>query len=216
MTTISFYFDPISPYAYLAASQLDAIATETSCSIEPIPILLAAVLNQLGQKGPAEIEIKRRYTMLDVLRWADTYQLPLVGPPTHPFNPLLPLRVLTAIGDPRARWSATKRLLEAAWGEGRDLTVAAVLVGALHERGLDGEAYLQQAQDPVIKSELRQNTETAMGCGVFGVPTCRVGEVIFWGNDRLSFLNAHLLGTLPAVDEGRLQSLISRPASAMR
>ena len=89
---IDFYFDYLSPYAYLAWTQIHGLALDLDAYVEPRPILFAALLNHHGQKGPAEIPAKRSYIMRDVLRTAAVLEEPLSPPPNHPFNPLLALR----------------------------------------------------------------------------------------------------------------------------
>jgi 2-hydroxychromene-2-carboxylate isomerase len=111
MQMVRFYFDFISPYAYLASTQLDGIAARTQVTIERVPVLFAALLDAHGQKGPAEIPAKRRYTWKDVSRKCHAAGVPIAPPPSHPFNPLLGLRVASLPeldeGDARAR--ATRR-----------------------------------------------------------------------------------------------------------
>jgi len=96
---IQFYFDPISPYAWLASSQIARIESVTGQQVEFVPILFAGLLKAHGHKGPAEIPAKRDYTFKDVLRRASAYGLTVEGPPSHPFNPLLALRACVAVDD---------------------------------------------------------------------------------------------------------------------
>ena len=88
---VYFYFDPISPYAWLAWHRCQPLIGENR--LIPRPVLFAGLLGAHGTKGPAEIPAKRHYTFLDVQRWACVYGLTLRGPPAHPFNPLAPLRL---------------------------------------------------------------------------------------------------------------------------
>src|SRR5262245_44781169 len=90
---IRFYFDFVSPYAYLAWTQVHALADRRGVDVAPVPVLLAALLDENGQRGPAEIERKRAYLFKDCLRLAHHFGVPFVLPPSHPFNPLLALRV---------------------------------------------------------------------------------------------------------------------------
>lgn len=88
---ISFHFDYLSPYAYLAWTQLHALAAQDGRDVLPVPTLLAALLDHSGSRGPAEIPAKRVYIFKDALRSARVLGLPLAPPPRHPFNPLLAL-----------------------------------------------------------------------------------------------------------------------------
>src|SRR5512140_3653821 len=93
MSAIRFCFDYVSPYAYLAWTQIHALAARHGREVTPVPVLFAALLDAAGTKGPAEIPAKRGYVFKDVLRSAHRLRVPLVPPPAHPFNPLLALRV---------------------------------------------------------------------------------------------------------------------------
>src|SRR4051794_28665758 len=90
---IRFYFGYLSPYAYLAWTQIGSLAVRCRRVVEPIAVLFAALLNASGGVGPAEVPAKRRYVFLDTLRTASVFNVPLLPPPAHPFNPLLALRV---------------------------------------------------------------------------------------------------------------------------
>ena len=99
---IRFHFDFISPYAYLAWTQIHALAARHGRSVEPVPVLFAALLDHHGTKGPAEIPAKRRYLMFDVVRKARALGVPIGPPPAHPFDPLLALRVASVPMDAQA------------------------------------------------------------------------------------------------------------------
>src|SRR5687768_5710550 len=94
LAPLKFFFDYVSPYAYIGWTQIHRIAEAHARSVLPVPILFAGLLNAHGQKGPAEVSAKRLYVIKDAYRKAIRFGLPpLVPPPTHPFNPLLALRV---------------------------------------------------------------------------------------------------------------------------
>ena len=109
---IEFYCDPISPYAWLASSRLDEIELNTHTKIIVKPILFAGLLNAHGNIGPAEITAKRIYTFRDVMRRANTLGLAMESVPNHPFNPLLALRICTAIEDDLERREVAVALLD--------------------------------------------------------------------------------------------------------
>jgi len=210
---VDFYFDPISPYSWLAARQCDRLDA-MDVFIEFRPVLFAALLAAHGNKGPAELPAKREYTMRDVLRNATRLGLPMVGPPTHPFNPLRALRMCIALdaADQRRRFGVT--LMSAAWERGLDLTDMAVLAQLAAECGLDERALLDRASDEDVKRKLVEATDTAIAAGVFGVPTFCVDGELFWGADRIDAVLWRLQGN--AVDESRLARILARPASAVR
>jgi 2-hydroxychromene-2-carboxylate isomerase len=210
---VDFYFDPVSPYAWLASAQLGKIEA-VGVSIRCQPVLFAGLLNAHGGKGPAEIPAKRAYTFRDVLRNAARLGLPFVGPPTHPFNPLRALRMCIAVEHQAQRKRLALALLDAAWARGEDVADSAVLEKLARGCELDAGALLAATERPEIKQRLIDATREAVEGGVFGVPTFRLGEELFWGSDRIDALLWRLQGN--GIDEARLASMLARGASARR
>ena len=175
---VSWVFDVISPFSYLAFQRLKELPG--GVELEVVPVLLAALLDHFGQRGPAEIPSKRRFTYRFVLWRARRLGLPLRMPPAHPFNPLAALRLIVAAGsDSRAAGT----VLRAVFGEGRDVTDPAVIADLAAQLAVaDPQAALA---DPAIKQRLRDNTQWACSRGVFGVPTLVIGEELFWGHDAV-------------------------------
>jgi 2-hydroxychromene-2-carboxylate isomerase len=214
---IHFYFDYISPYAYVAWSEVQKLAREHERVVVAEPILFAALLNALGQKGPAEIPSKRVYTFKDAYRKAHRAGLPLVLPPSHPFNPLVALRSTLLIPEgERAR--AVTALFGATWGNGPDprgIDTADAVVRVLDRAGFDGIELVKNSNDPAVKDDLRKRTESALALGVFGVPTIAVDGELFWGVDGLGFVPAFLRGQDP-VPKDALSRWSDLPATATR
>jgi|APAra7269096613_1048513.scaffolds.fasta_scaffold02022_9 2-hydroxychromene-2-carboxylate isomerase len=211
--TVRFYYDPISPFAWLATKQIDRIEA-TGVQVEMQPVLFAAMLNANGQKGPAEIPSKRELTFRDVMRLADAQDLQFVGPPGHPFNPLLGLRMTTAISDRRARIRFVVAMMSAGWEGGQDISDASVLSNVARVCDLDGEALLAAAATPEVKQALAAATEQALAAGVFGVPTFEFEGELFWGADRIDTLMRRIAGH--RIDEERLQRFLAQPPLAQR
>lgn len=210
--TVAFYFDPISPYSWLAARQSSRIEA-AGVRLDFRPVLLAGLLAANGTKGPAEVPSKRAYTMRDVLRIATRLKIPVAFPPTHPFNPLRALRMCMALaGDERARFAVA--LLDGAWGRGLELADATILIRLADECGLDGRALAARAEEADIKQALVAATGAAVADGVFGVPVFRVDDELFWGEDRIDALLWRLQGN--RIDESLLAEVLTRPASAAR
>lgn len=199
---IRFTFDFLSPYAYLAWTQIHALAERHGVGVEPVPVLFAGLLNHYGQKGPAEIPAKRIWVWKDTLRRGLVLGVPFAPPPTHPFNPLLALRAVIAAPDERKR-ALIDALFAATWGEAepRGVEHAETVRAAASRTGLDPDALLARTQDPAVKATLRDNTDRAIAAGVFGVPTMTVGDEAFWGLDSLDHLERHLAGRDPLSDE---------------
>lgn len=213
LPVITFYFDPISPFAWLASKQLDRIEA-AGATIVMEPILFAAMLNAHGQKGPAEIPSKRVYTFRDVMREAARMGLPFRGPPGHPFNPIQALRMCRAIRAQAERRTFVLAMYAAIWEEGADVSSLPTLVALAERCGLDGPALAKAIAEPALKKELADATQAAIDAGIFGVPTFRVGNELFWGADRIDALLAHLAGH--RIDEANLQRFLALPPSAVR
>jgi len=194
---IRFLFDYISHNAYLAWTQIGVIAARHGRTVEPEPVLFAGLLNAHGQLGPAEVPPKARWMMLDVARKARRLGVPLAPPKTHPFPPLLALRVTHAAppGEPRRR--LIDGLFRATWAESRDPSDPAEVARIAAAAGLDGERLVKDAATEPVKARLRDATEAAVRDGVFGVPTALADGELFWGFDDLPHLELHLAGRDP-------------------
>ena len=196
-----FYFDVISPYAYLGWTQIRALAARHDRTVEPVPVLFAAMLSHGGTRGPAEIPAKRAYLYKDIKRLAATFGVALEPPPSHPFNPLLALRVATA--EPRT----IDALFAATWAGGGGVETVEQISRALAD--FDAPALLAKANEPATKRQLRDATDAAIAAGVFGVPTVIVDGELFWGCDSFPHLERFLGGKDPITPEyaARIQAL---------
>ncbi|HEX4647382.1 MAG TPA: 2-hydroxychromene-2-carboxylate isomerase [Steroidobacteraceae bacterium] len=205
---VSWVFDVISPFAYLAFPHLSRLPPHVR--LECVPVLLAGILKHFGQLGPAEIPSKRRFTYRFVLWRARRLGIPMRMPPTHPFNPLAALRLIIAAGSD-ARAAGT--VLDAVFRDGRDASDAEViadLAGAL------GVADPQSAlSEPAVKERLRTNTDWAISRGVFGVPTLVVGEELFWGHDAVD-MAIDYLSRPEAFADAQMRAADALPVGASR
>jgi 2-hydroxychromene-2-carboxylate isomerase len=182
---VSWVFDVISPFAYLAFPQLSRLPAHVSVGF--VPVLFAGLLQHFGQLGPAEIPSKRRFTYRFVLWRARQLGLPMRMPPAHPFNPLPALRLIIAAGSDRR---AAGTVLDAVFRDGRDVADPAVIAALAAELGV---ADVQAAvDDSTVKQRLRDNTAWASARGVFGVPTLVIGEELFWGHDAFDMALEYL------------------------
>lgn len=189
---IQFYFDFISPYSYLAWTQIHELAGRRQRLVEPVPVLLAGLLGHHGTRGPAEVPAKRVYVFVDCVRTARRLGVPLSPPPTHPFNPLLALRAASLELDDDLRRQLIDALFAEVWGGGRGVEDEGVVTEIGDRLGIDDIA--ARAREPAIKERLRSQTEELVGLGGFGVPTMAVNGEIFWGLDSFANLEAHLQG----------------------
>jgi 2-hydroxychromene-2-carboxylate isomerase len=210
---VTFYFDPVSPYAWLAGKALGRIEA-AGAQVVVQPVLFAALLNAHGNTGPAEVPAKRAYLFRDVMREAARAGLPFRGPPGHPFNPLQALRMCLALTRQDERRRFALAVMSACWEQGEDVSDGAVLLKIAAACGLSGSALQAALQQPAIKMQLAADTERAIGDGVFGVPTFRYGDELFWGADRIDPLHARLQGK--DIDEQALAAFLARAPLAER
>ncbi len=215
MTTVTLWFDFISPYAWLAMVQAETFAAERGVAWDPRPIVYGKMLDATGLVGPVETSAKRRYTWLDVARAAARIGRPLVGPPAHPFRSLEALRTACLFLDRPEALALVVALADAAWRDGRDLADRAVLEDVVASCGLDADRLGERIAEPAVKQRLRDLTEDAIARGVFGVPTFGLGVELFWGHDRMAALAERLAGAAPP-DPEVVRRLIERPAAAWR
>lgn len=217
MSAIRFCFDFISPYAYLAWTQVHALADRHGRAVEPVPVLFAALLDHHGTVGPAEVPAKRRYLMFDVVRKARALGVPVGPPKAHPFNPLLALRVASTPMDDGVRKRLIDRIYAAVWsGEARDVEDRGVVAALASEVGLDGARVITDAESPEGKARVRTQTEAAVADGVFGVPTMLVDGEPFWGVDSLPQLETFLREGRPTIDRETLVTWSALKPSAER
>jgi 2-hydroxychromene-2-carboxylate isomerase len=185
MQTLDWYFDFVSPYAYLQHAVFPALPD--GVEVRRKPVLFGALLNRVGTLGPAEIPGKREFTYRQVLWLADRHRVPIRLPPRHPFNPLSALRLAVALD---ASPGVVRRIFEFIWAEGRDpsdLTEFDALAQALDV--VDARSLIA---DPAVKARLRRNTDEAIAAGAWGVPTFVVDGICFWGFDAGDMLLDHL------------------------
>jgi 2-hydroxychromene-2-carboxylate isomerase len=186
---IEWFFDPISPFAYLQCERLPEV--EAVADVRRIPVLFAGLLGHWGQKGPAEIVPKRRFTYRYAVWRAHVLGVPMKLPPAHPFDPLKLLRLAAAL---EGRADAVRAICRFVWAEGRSSAEAADWLALCRDLGVvDGDALVARDE---VKAALRSGTERAVALGVFGVPTLRMpdGE-LFWGEDATAMALDYLGGS---------------------
>lgn len=192
--TLEFFFDFGSPYSYLAYLEAPRVAQRAGADIAWRPILLGGVFKATGNHSPAEIPAKGRWSKTDLARWARKYGAPFRHNPHFPINTLMLMRA--AMGYQRQDEALFQRyvqaIFQAMWVDGRNLNDPAEIGAVLAQAGLNPRAALAMIDDPAVKDALKQATEAAVARGVFGVPSFIVGEELFWGNDRLHFVEEAL------------------------
>ena len=187
MKKAKWYFDFISPYAYLQNVRLKEFSQ--NLEIERKPLVFVGLLKHWGNKGPVEISSKRVFTYRQIQWITERRNIPFRFPERHPFNPVPLLRLCLAAGSTR---EAVDAIFNCVWAQG--------LAGDQPENwkifceavGLTEEEANLKISDPDIKTELRTNGEEALEAGVFGVPTMLVDGQLFWGSDSCEMLQDFL------------------------
>lgn len=185
---VEFFFDYGSPYSYLADSQLKGLAARTGAEVVYRPILLGGLLRETGNSSPLAVEAKHRYMTADLQRWARRYA---VAPPVNEHFPINTIRLMRgAVAAQQAGLfpGYHRAMFDAFWARGLDLGDAGVMREVLEQAGLDAARLMAMSEEQAAKDELRRNTAEAARRGAFGAPTFFVGDEMFWGNDRLEFV----------------------------
>ena len=212
---IRFVFDFISPNAYLAWDGIHSLAERHGRKVEPVPVLLAAILNAHDRKGPAEVREMARWMFHNCLRKAALLGIPLEPPTSHPFNPLLALRIASLPMPEPDRRRVIDALFAGVWAGGPGVTDPAEVAEIVGAAGFDGERTVAEAGTKESKDRLRRQTDAALAEHVFGVPSMLVGAELFWGYDDFDFLERYLRGDDPLPRE-RMLSWAEVRASAHR
>jgi 2-hydroxychromene-2-carboxylate isomerase len=188
MKQITFYFDVISPYAYLAFEHMPQALQVISYQVTYQPVLFAGILKHHGQLGPAEIPPKREWTYRQVQWIANQLGIELKSPAAHPFNPLALLRLAIACGtNGLPNRYVVETLFRHVWLSGKEAEDT--------QRTTDLTELLKPQLDPnsaEVKTLLKGFTESAIQAGVFGVPTFKVDDKLFFGLDSLPMLSSYL------------------------
>lgn len=187
MQTIEFWYDFASPYSWMAAERIEALAGAAGVAVQWRPFLIGPILRRRPD-NPSPLQnptpAQRTYRRRDVERLCARYDLPLRWPTSYPRNGLLGARLARAVA-PEQRPTLSRALFRANFVEDREISDATVIADVLAARGFDAEALLAAALADDNKRGLMADVDEAMAYGIFGAPSLRVGDELFWGNDRL-------------------------------
>ena len=194
MKSVEFYFDLGSPYSYLAYYRLLQIAEQQEIQVVYKPILLGGVFKATGNRSPIEVPVKGVYSILDMQRWAEYYQIQMQMNPHFPMNTLTLMRILTGVQLLHLEKfeQVLKLLFDAMFGTPQNLNELTVLAEVLKPSGFSVEDIMSMVQSEVVKQKLITETEQAIQRGIFGAPTFFVGDEMYWGQDRLHFVEQAL------------------------
>lgn len=192
MKTLEFFFDLSSPYSYLAATQVEAVCERAGARLFWKPMLLGAVFKAVSNTMPAAVIPKAQYMLKDLTRWAAHYGVPFRMSSRFPVNALKAMRLIVAAEASEKNAALALALFRAVWVDDRDVTAEDELRAIAGEVGLDGGPLLAAIETQEVKDKLRAYTDQAIARGVFGAPALIVGSELFWGNDRLHFVEEAL------------------------
>ena len=198
MKTVEFYYDLVSPYSYLAHREVSRICDEHGAELSLRPMLLGAVHNAVGLQAPVATPAKARYQAEDIRRWAQRYGLPMEFPSPFPFRTLKTMRAAMFLKERGELEAFTREAFALYWEEGgapkglREADEDGPVSEAARRIGADPDEVLAGASAPEAKEALKAATGEAVGRGVFAAPTFFVDDEMFWGNDRLHFVEEAL------------------------
>lgn len=185
---IEFFYDYVSPYSYLANSQLDRLNADVIYR----PILLGGLMQSIGNNPPARLAPRGDYMFKDLARWAACYKIPFAMNPAFPVNTIKALRVALVAQEEERLAAVHQPLFDAVWAHQLDVNDDGVIRQIVTAGGLEPDDVMQRIAADDIKGQLRANTDEAIERGAFGAPTFFVDGEMFFGNDRLQFVEAAL------------------------
>ncbi len=191
---VEFFFDFGSPTTYLAYTQLPKIAAKHRAEIVWRPFLLGGVFKAISSASPVTIPAKGRWMFDDIGRWAKRYGVPFAMNPGFPVNTLALMRGAAGLQlkRPQGFPKYVAAMFEAMWVKPRNLNEPGEVDAVLKAAGFDPREMLALTNEQEVKDRLKAATEEAVSRGVFGAPTFFVGQDMFWGQDRLEFVDEAL------------------------
>ena len=190
--TVEFFFDVGSPASYLAWTQLDAIAKRHDAQIIWRPMLLGAVFQAVGNTSPASVPAKGAYMLQDLKRFAKMYDVPFRFNPFFPLNTMQLMRGVTAYLEQPEFQAYLTVVFKGIWAEKLNMESPEVVADVLSKAGIDATDFMNRIGQPEVKARLKAITEEAVARGVFGAPSFFVHGEMFFGQDRLDFVDAAL------------------------
>jgi 2-hydroxychromene-2-carboxylate isomerase len=188
--TIEFLFDVGSPTAYLAWTQLPSLAKRTGAEITLTPILLGGLFTGSGNHSPADVPAKRAYIATDCARYAAQYGVPFHLNPHFPVNTLMAMRAIAGAQLEGAMDDVAAAAFEAMWIDGMDLGDPTALEAFADKAGVSIDRFAGWISSDTAKAHLRANTDHAVERGAFGAPTFFAGGDMFFGQDRMDWVEA--------------------------
>lgn len=195
---VEFFFDIGSPYSYLAAERVPPLVERTGVVVQWKPFLLGGLFKAI--EHPIGVtDRRRRYMDADLARWSHQLEIPYRTPSVFPVNTILAQRALVAVqrDEPGKLAGFALELFRAFYRDDRDITMAEVVADVADGALLDGARVMMHTQDSEVKTLLRAQGDEALERGMFGAPTFFFKDQMFWGQDRLRFLEMAIREALP-------------------
>lgn len=193
--TVELYFDFGSPTAYLAHKKLQELCKKYNAKVAYEPILLGGIFKATGNSAPGLVPAKGRYMMMhDIPRFVARYQVKFAMNPNFPINTVTLMRGCFVAKELGCFEAYVDCVYDAMWAEPQNLGDNDVLCAVLEKAGLDGKAIVEGTQQPHIKDALKDSTAKAVDRGAFGAPLMFVDNQMFFGQDRLDFVEEILAG----------------------
>lgn len=190
---IEFWFDFGSPTAYLANCRLGQLAEKYGATIERKPMLLGGVFKSAGSASPATVPAKGQYMFMhDLPRFAARYGVELNFNPHFPINTLNLMRGVYAARELGCEDAYIDAMFDAIWVKAENMGDLEVCQRVMTAAGLDADAIMAKVSEPEIKQALIESTEAAVAKGIFGAPTMFIGDDMYFGQDRLDFVEERL------------------------
>ena len=190
--TVEFFFDFGSPAAYLAWRRIGAVAERTGATVEAKPMLLGGVFKATGNSAPITVPAKGAYLFTDLSRYAKKFGVPLNFNPFFPINTVSLMRGAVGFFGTPEFCAYCDAVYDAIWRDGRNMGDPTVVHEVLAAAGIDPARYDALINDPAVKEKLKTETEALVARGAFGAPTFFVGNEMFFGQDRLDFVEEAL------------------------
>ncbi len=192
--SIDYYFSPVSPWTYLGHARFQEIARKHGASIAPKPVDYGRIFPVSGglpvnKRAPQ----RQAYRLVELERWRKYLGVPLnLQPKFFPYDAKLAALVIIAAGDADAAMKLAGAFMKGCWTDDRNMGDEAEVAAAIHGVGFNSTALLRQAAAPDIAARFEANTDEAIARQVFGAPTYVYKNELFWGQDRLEFLDRAL------------------------
>lgn len=193
---VEFYYDFSSPYTYIASTRIEKVCEDNGAELEWKPFLLGGVFNETGVKPALQIDNKFAYLKKDLVDTARYYGIEFKFPGHFPLISVKPMRGAFAASEKDLLVPYNHHLFRLYWTEGKDLSQDDILSAAVEEVGIDPGWFMARIVEQEIKDRLKEETSLAASRGAFGAPTVFVDDKMFWGNDRLDYLDKYLKGQL--------------------